>query len=114
MLYKKYNIDGGTDISQVYYNIRRNNMYPRKIKFKRTPTWKMVNTYKQPTKRYQSYYTTQRSIDRLARSNVYERLYTPSGYSRIALNRIALNMGPTTTKNLKYRVAAIRNMFRYK
>ena len=109
MLYKKYNIDGGTDISQVYRNIRKNNMYPRKIKFKHTPTWKVVNTYKQPTKRYQSYYTTQRNIDRLARSNVYERLYTPSGYSRMALN-----MGPTTTKNLKYRVAAIRNMFRYK
>lgn len=109
MLYKKYNIDGGTDISQVYRNIRKNNMYPRKIKFKHTPTWKVVNTYKQPTERYQTYYTTQRNIDRLARSNVYERLYTPSGYSRMALN-----MGPTTTKNLKYRVAAIRNMFRYK
>ena len=105
MLYQKYGVEDGAATSQVYLNIRRNKTYPRKISFKRTPVWKAINNYKQPTKRHQSYYTTQRNIDRFARSNVYERLYTTSGYSRMALN-----MGPTTAKNLKYRIAAIKNM----
>ena len=107
MLYQKYDVENGT--SQVYLNIRRNKTYPRKMSFKRTPVWKAINNYKQPTRRYQNYYTTQRNIDRFARNNVYKRLYTTTGYSRMALN-----MGPTTAKNLKYRIAAIRNMYRYK
>jgi hypothetical protein len=108
-LYQKYGLEQDRYVSNIYLNMRRNKIYPRKFKVYKSNKWKAATNYKQHNPNYQTYYTTQRSIDRQARGTIYEKLYTAKGYSRIALN-----MGPTTSKNLKHRIAAIKNMYRYR
>lgn len=108
-LYEKFGVDTADRVAKIYTNMYRNKMYPRKMPARKTHAWKQATSYRTATRRYQTYHTSQRSIDRHARNDIYKDLYTTSGYSRMALN-----LGPTTSKNLKYRIAAIKNMYRYK
>jgi len=71
-LYEKFGIGDGETVSKVYTNMYRNKTYPRKMPVKKTYAWKQATTYKHTTKRYQTYHTTQRSIDRQARGNLYK------------------------------------------